>query len=95
MRKVAESFFPSFTHPRPLLLPPAACLIEEFAQSTSHASHGVTGFSGALCNPADDSPLPAMFEVNPLFSVGGRVKEEVGRRRSDGAAPSKLEAPSH
>lgn len=36
-------------------------------------------FRGALCNPADDSPLPAMFGVNPLgitfFSVGGR---EVG-----------------
>lgn len=33
-------------------------------------------FRGALCNPADDSPLPAMFGVNPLgvtfFSVGGR-----------------------
>lgn len=32
-------------------------------------------FRGALCNPADDSSLPAMFGVNPLgvtfFSVGG------------------------
>lgn len=58
-------------------------------------------FRGALCNPADDSPLPAMFGVNPLgvtfFSVGGREgrwgRWGSGAWGSHGAAPCELEPP--